>query len=438
MLDLKINIAIDTEKMNNHITQKTFNQEQNSFLKVFEDVNKSFEATKEAISEEKQDNNKSAQKVKEQPEENKEKEDTSKEESPETESNEKSNETITLEQILLNYKNSIGEKPFQETTQTTQNSLELRETSEKLLHQREQTLEMTAKLINELRASQSQIATQNPIKTHSYSEKDLTAKIDAQNSKNVLVNSDTILNLQNLANTKTNETNSLADILSELDIEVTSVKTNTNIQQESKGFDFNSSTFSNLNSHITKLNLNKTADFSKVINQKLTQEQQILNQIKDGGINQLGKGTSSINIVLRPESLGRININIISNNGILSAQFTAQSQQAADTLNKNIDTLRQNLIDQGLKVSDVNIKVQESAQSETFSDTRNFDEDKLGNFRENHSNKNSFNAEKGNNNSSSKQTYIDNEEENKQEENLVATNQKSKDLGIYNNMGRKI
>lgn len=424
MLDLKVNTLLNTEKLNNNIFSKGFSAEESEFSKVFESANKSFEATKKAIEEQKPNENKKTEKEETNKNQNKD-------ENEETKEVAQDNTAITLEQILLNYKNNITSQKTENSPQSTQTSQELRETSEKLLHQKEQALEMTTRLMSELKVAQGKLATQNPIQTN---EQQL-----ASTGKDVRISPEAALNLQNLANTKVSDNISLADALAEMDAEVTSVKIDTNTQTEAKGFDFNSSTFSNLNSHITKLSLNKTADFSKMMGEKIAQEQQVLNQVKENGINQLGKGSSSVNIVLRPEHLGKVNINIISNNGTVSAQFTAHSQQAADALSKNIETLKQNLLEQGIKVSDVSVKVQETAQSETFADNKNFDGDKLGHSKENNSNRNSYKPENSNNNEEIKQSYFEQEElEEEIGEETSSIHKKNDNLEIYNNMGRTL
>lgn len=435
MLDLKVNGLFNTDKLNNNFAPKGYNEDNKAFSKVFEDANKSFEATKEAIEKQENKEDNFFKKIKDQFSKNNNENETTKDEETKKDDTAQENQTTTnLEQILLDYKNNLANKHSQISEKSVENSQELRETSERLLHQKEQALEMTAKLMSELKNAQNKINTQNPIKTN-------TGEVQSQllnTNKEVILSGEAATNLQNLANIKTTDNSSLADALAELDIEVTSVKVDTSAQTEAKGFDFNSSSFSNLNSHITKLSLNKTVDFSKVMGEKISQEQQILNQIKEGTQSQLSKGSSSVNIILRPEHLGKVNVNIVSNNGVVSAQFTAQSQQAADALNKNIDTLKQNLIDQGLKISEVSVRVQETSQGETFSDARNFDGDKLGQSKENNSNKNSYKSEHSNNNSEINQAYLENDEQEEDAQEQTSNIKNNNNLEIYNNMGRTL
>lgn len=436
MLNLNVNISIDTNNNNNLLSSKNFNLDENSFSKVFEEANKSFEATKEKISENQEEYAKSKENF---VENNEEEAKENKNESKKETENEEITHQVSLEEILLNYKtNSINENASQKNQESADKASQLREKAELLLHQKEQVAVMNANLMKTIQAAKAENATQNPIKTQGQ----LLANTDNKFNE-VFVKNEALLNMQNLpTNIKVDsaQTSSLADALSELKVEVTAVKSDLSAQTDSKSFDFNSSSFNNLDSHITKLNLNKTVDFAKVMGQKVMQEQQILNQVKEG-TTQLAKGSSQVNIVLRPETLGRINVQISSVAGSLSAQFTAQNQQAADALTKNIEILRQNLLEQGLKITEISVKVQDTNHSEAFSDNRNFDDgDKLNAFKENYSNnKNSYKANTKEN--VSERAYAENIDTEDESSEISENNEEinnNKDLGIYNNMGRKV
>ncbi len=424
MLNLDMNMAIDIDSLNkNFMASSDYSANNDNFSKIFDDVNKSFEATKEKLEDEnkKDENDKDKDK----------------------EANSAEPNTI-LEQLLLSYKNTLTQNLPQENQEGLEGrkSLQaLRDAGEKLLHQRQQSLELTTKFINDMQNLQAKAGTQNPIQTQA--QQMLNASMTEAGSGEVMLTGEALLNLQNTA--KLDGSTTLADALSELKVEITSVKAGT--QTESKGFDFNSSSFGSLSSHLTKLSLNKSVDFSKVINQKLSQEQQILNQVREATASQLAKGTSHVNIVLRPESLGRINVHISSANGAVTAQFTAQSQQAAEVLSKNIETLRQNLLEQGVKVSDVTVRVQTTSQGEALAD-KNFNQENFFNSsKENYSSsKNAYsastNSNNNNNNNNNEEHASLNQnitKENTEEEELSHSSSiNNNDLGIYNNKGRKV
>jgi len=266
------------------------------------------------------------------------------------------------------------------------------------------------------------------------------------NSADVIIKGDAITNFESelRANNKSKATSSHSETMEDIDrddkIEVTSVKFGDTANISDKNYNFNSSAFSDLSNHITKMSLNKSADFSKVMNAKTAQENQILNQVKEATSNAIARGTSKVSIILRPENLGKVNVNLASTNGILSAQLIAQNQQAADALNKNIENLKQNLIDQGVKVNDISVKVQESSQSDSFANN-NYNDDKLNEFKESNSNRNASKNKQmyeNNNENQKENSYFTNLEENNENEPEKTTKLANKGLEIYNNMGRKL
>ncbi|HBG48451.1 MAG TPA: hypothetical protein DDW90_02890 [Cyanobacteria bacterium UBA9971] len=112
--------------------------------------------------------------------------------------------------------------------------------------------------------------------------------------------------------------------------------------------------------NLQKIDLQKTSQFDKILNAKQPQtlENSVLNQLKDK-ISLDASGKSQINIILRPENLGKVNINLVSQNGVLTAQITAENHQVKDILNKGLEILKQNMADQGINVGKMVVNVQE-------------------------------------------------------------------------------
>lgn len=69
--------------------------------------------------------------------------------------------------------------------------------------------------------------------------------------------------------------------------------------------------------------------------------------------------TTSMELQLNPESLGRVNLNVTSQNGTATATLTVQNQAAKEALESQISVLRENLESQGLKVEAVEVNVSE-------------------------------------------------------------------------------
>lgn len=73
---------------------------------------------------------------------------------------------------------------------------------------------------------------------------------------------------------------------------------------------------------------------------------------------------TSLEIQLNPEHLGKVNLNIVSKEGALTAQFTAQNQIAKEAIESNIQLLRENLENQGIKVDAIEVTVSANAFSQ--------------------------------------------------------------------------
>lgn len=83
--------------------------------------------------------------------------------------------------------------------------------------------------------------------------------------------------------------------------------------------------------------------------------QQVVNHIRIRVLPQ----TTSMELQLNPESLGRVNLNVTSQNGTATATLTVQNAAAKEALESQITVLRENLESQGLKVEAVEVNVSE-------------------------------------------------------------------------------
>jgi len=121
--------------------------------------------------------------------------------------------------------------------------------------------------------------------------------------------------------------------------------------------------------HQTKTQTNKPAaevSASKIIDQISKQ----MNNINNG---------SKVNIVLNPESLGKVILQIINSKEGLTAMFTVGSQDTKSLLMNGIDGLKETLLSQGVAVDNISVKVEETNESEYKQDWTEQEESKGGN-----------------------------------------------------------
>ena len=73
---------------------------------------------------------------------------------------------------------------------------------------------------------------------------------------------------------------------------------------------------------------------------------------------------SKVNIVLNPESLGKVSLQLINTKEGLSAQFTVATQDAKNLLMKGLDGLKDTLVSHGVSVDTVTVKMNDTQKSE--------------------------------------------------------------------------
>lgn len=87
------------------------------------------------------------------------------------------------------------------------------------------------------------------------------------------------------------------------------------------------------------------------------QIRQIADQILEKVRVVINPSHTSMELTLNPESLGKVNLNIVSRQGSMTAQFTVQNEVAKEAVESQITVLRENLEKQGLKVDAIEVTV---------------------------------------------------------------------------------
>ena len=104
------------------------------------------------------------------------------------------------------------------------------------------------------------------------------------------------------------------------------------------------------------------------------QMQDITNQIVEQIKIFIKPDQTSMELQLNPESLGKINLSVVAKDGIMTAHFTAQNEIAKAAIESQMQTLRDNLNNQGLKVDAIEVTVSNfdfNQSSQTSSNTAN-------------------------------------------------------------------
>lgn len=95
-------------------------------------------------------------------------------------------------------------------------------------------------------------------------------------------------------------------------------------------------------------------------------------------------GNSKVTIILKPENLGRIHLEIMNSHEGITAKLMTENQQVKELLDKNMEALKGQLSSQGVNVS--NIKVETTNQ--TANNSMNFERDQFNQNTPNQSGQN--------------------------------------------------
>ena len=89
------------------------------------------------------------------------------------------------------------------------------------------------------------------------------------------------------------------------------------------------------------------------------QVREIANQIMEHIKITIRPEQTNMELQLNPEHLGRVNLTITEKEGMMTAQFTTQSEVAKEAIESQMTALRESLQNQGIKVEAIEVTVSE-------------------------------------------------------------------------------
>ncbi len=83
----------------------------------------------------------------------------------------------------------------------------------------------------------------------------------------------------------------------------------------------------------------------------------IINQMMDAVKVNFTPDTTSMEIQLTPENLGKVSLNVASRDGVVTASIVAQNEAVKNVIESQVAQLKENLNNQGIKVADIEVTV---------------------------------------------------------------------------------
>ena len=93
-------------------------------------------------------------------------------------------------------------------------------------------------------------------------------------------------------------------------------------------------------------------------------EKNIFDQVMNKIQGNISAQKSEVTMILKPENLGKVTLNIMNEKGTISAEFKAETKQAVESLSKNIEDLKETLKQQGVICTNLVVKLEEPKSSE--------------------------------------------------------------------------
>ncbi len=133
--------------------------------------------------------------------------------------------------------------------------------------------------------------------------------------------------------------------------------------------------------------LSAAAKTSSSVLQNQLNQSSILEQVNKQFEQLQQTGNNKVSIVLQPENLGRVSVEIMNSKDGITAKMLTDNQQVKDLFDKNIEALKSNLSSQGVNVN--NIKVE--CTQESANNAMNFERDQFSQSFDNPHNSNNHN-----------------------------------------------
>lgn len=104
-------------------------------------------------------------------------------------------------------------------------------------------------------------------------------------------------------------------------------------------------------------NVSQIYDANAVNSQQMQQMVQIVHQVSEQIQQSVTQNTTTLEMQLNPESLGKVLLNLVSKEGMMTATFHVQTEEARQALESQMYTLKENLEAKEIKVESVEVHV---------------------------------------------------------------------------------
>lgn len=134
----------------------------------------------------------------------------------------------------------------------------------------------------------------------------------------------------------------------------------------------------NVETEMFNQNYNNFDDFNSVmqaksekqtVTDKFLESFNVAKQMVKGVEMKVTEATSEMSIQLDPENLGKVNLKIVTENGIVMAKFEAESQRVKEIIESNLSLLKESLENKGISISGLEVSVGQNMNGKNSNDS---------------------------------------------------------------------
>ncbi len=197
------------------------------------------------------------------------------------------------------------------------------------------------------------------------SQTDTSKQMEVIASQSSMDTKDTTVNASQVANT-VDEALSPAEVAAKVE---TGTQTKSN-NDTGKNLN-NPDGFQNFVDNVVKVSQNIQPEMNSDA-ARVTDLREIANQIIERIKVSVTSDHTSMELQLNPESLGKVNLSVHSKEGIITARFIVQNELSKEAIESQIQTLRETLNGQGVKIEAIEVTVSANAfQQNNFDESKN-------------------------------------------------------------------
>ncbi|WP_432665054.1 flagellar hook-length control protein FliK [Wukongibacter baidiensis] len=136
-----------------------------------------------------------------------------------------------------------------------------------------------------------------------------------------------------------------------------------NVETKQKDFDLSGTN----NIQIDEFKGFETVNTDKTLENVVKTDMKIFNQIIEGAKINISEDVSEMLIKMKPDNLGKLSMKIVVDRGMLVARFEVESQIVKETIESNLEDLRNALKDKGFEIQQFDVSVnKDSEHSENY------------------------------------------------------------------------